>query len=600
MSVPGKTLVEIFLNRVAKTPGLVAMRYKDAGQWKPISFQEFGDQAKEVANGLISLGIGRQECVSLLSANRPEWHVADAGIMLAAACSVPVYVTNSPSQVAYIVGHSESKVAIVENQDQLDKVVKTKADLPKLEKVVVITGENSNDSDWVISFDELRRLGREFAKSSPEALGERIASVTPDDTCTIVYTSGTTGPPKGVVLSHGGFAWTLETLNEVVTFHEGAEKVVSYLPLSHIFERLVSGWGGAYHGTEVWFAESIDKLLDNLKDCRPTFFIGVPRVYEKFYMGLKAQIAAHPKKHLIEKAIATAAEKVEAEQAGRSVPLPVRLRFALLNKLVLSKLREGLGMDHVRFAITGAAAINPDILKFVHCIGIDLLEGYGQTEDNAPTSVNPPGKARIGTVGPPIPGLEVKFDEDGEILVRGRNVFKGYYKNEKATSETLTEDGFLRTGDVGELDEAGYLKITDRKKDLFKTAGGKYLAPAEIEGRLKFAPLISQAVVIGDNRPYPTALLTLDAEIAPKWAKEQGIVFDDVTELAENESVLAAVQKIVDGVNEKLSQPEKIKKWAVLPRDFTQDAEEITPTLKVRRKTITEKYGDAIERLYAR
>ncbi|MGH9199175.1 MAG: AMP-dependent synthetase/ligase, partial [Acidimicrobiia bacterium] len=259
-----------------------------------------------------------------------------------------------------------------------------------------------------------------------------------------------------------------------------------------------------------------------------------------------------------------------------------------------------LGMDNVKFAITGAAAINQDIMKFVRAIGIDLLEGYGQTEDNAPTSVNPPGKARIGTVGPPIPGLEVKFDDDGEILVRGPNVFQGYYKNEKATKETMTEDGFLRTGDVGEMDEAGYLRITDRKKDLFKTAGGKYIAPAELEGQLKFAPLIGQAVVIGDNRPFPSALLTLDPDVAPTWAKEQKIDFTDITELAENEKVKEAVAKIVEDVNSRLSQAEKIKKWHLLPRDFTQDAEEITPTLKVRRKIITEKYATEIEKLYAR
>lgn len=598
MPVPGKTLVEIFLNRVAKTPELVAMRHKENGQWKTTTFRDFADQAREIANGLVALGVEKGDNVSLLAKNRPEWHVADVGILLTGACTVPVYVTNSPPQVAYIVGHSESQVAIVEDLDQLEKVLKTKEDVPKLEKVVVITGEGTGENDWVISFDELRRLGREYAAGNPSTIDERIASVKPEDLATIVYTSGTTGPPKGAMLTHGNFSWTLDSLQRVVNFHDGTERVVSYLPLSHIFERLVSDWGGIYHGMDVWFAESIDKLLDNLKESRPTFFIGVPRVYEKFYMGVKAQIASHPKKDLIERALAASMEKLDRKQTGKSVPIGLAIKTALLDRLVISKLRHGLGMDNVRFAITGAAAINPEILRFVHAIGIDLLEGYGQTEDNAPTSVNPPGRARIGTVGPPIPGLEVKFDSDGEILVRGPNVFKGYFKNENATQETMTEDGFLRTGDVGEFDEAGYLKITDRKKDLFKTAGGKYIAPAEIEGKLKFAPLVGQAVVIGDNRPFPTALLTLDPDVAPTWAKGQGIEFDDITELAENEKVLAAIQQIVDEVNSGLSQPEQIKKWTLLPRDFTQDAEEITPTLKVRRKTITEKYGDVIERMY--
>lgn len=598
MTVPGSTLVEIFLNRVAKTPDLVAMRYKAGGQWKPITFREFDLQAREVASGLVSLGVDKGDNVSLLARNRADWHVGDAGILLAGACTVPVYVTNSPPQVAYVVGHSESKVAIVEDLDQLEKILKTKEELPQLQKVVVMTGEGAGENDWVISFDELRRLGREHASSNPSAVEERIASIRPEDLATIVYTSGTTGPPKGAMLSHGNFAWTLDSIGKVLPFQDGTDRVVSYLPLSHIFERLTSDWGGIYHGIEVWFAESIEKLLDNLKECRPTFFIGVPRVYEKFYMGLKAQIASHPKKNIIEKALAAGMQKVDLEQSGKPVPIGLRIKHALFDRIALSKLRHGLGMDQVRFAITGAAAINTDILKFVHAIGIDLLEGYGQTEDNAPTSVNPPRQARIGTVGPPIPGLEVKFEPDGEILVRGPNVFQGYFKNEKATKETLTEDGFLRTGDVGELDEAGYLRITDRKKDLFKTAGGKYIAPAEIEGKLKFAALISQAVVIGDNRPFPTALLTLDAEVVPKWSKEQGIEFDDITDLAENEMVLAAVQQIVDEVNSGMSQPERIKKWTLLARDFTQDAEEITPTLKVRRKTITEKYNDLIERMY--
>lgn len=598
MATPGRTLVEIFLNRVAKTPDLIAFRTKDNGSWKPVSFGEFEKQAREVANGLISLGIEKGDCVSLLSKNRKEWHVTDVAIMLAGGVTVPVYVTNSPPQVSYIVGHSESKVAIVEDLDQLEKILKTKEDVPKLKKVVVISGEGTGEIDFAISFDELRRLGAIHAGSNPGDLEERIKSVTPEDLATIVYTSGTTGPPKGVMLTHASFTWTLESVSKVVPFEDGADKVVSYLPLSHIFERLVSDWGGIYHGTEVWFAPSVEELLDTLKACKPTFFIGVPRVYEKFYMGLKKQIASHPKKNLIEKAIAAGFEKVESEQSGKGVPIGLALKYGLLNRLVLSKLRQGLGMENVRFAITGAAAINPEIIKFVHAIGLDLLEGYGQTEDNAPTSVNPPGKARIGTVGPPIPGLEVKIDEDGEILVRGPNVFKGYYKEKKATSETLTSDGFLRTGDVGEFDDAGYLRITDRKKDLFKTAGGKYIAPADIEGKLSFHPLIGQAVVIGDNKPFPTALLTLDPEVAPNWAKEKGVQFDDPTELADNETVRQAVEQIVEEVNSGLSQPEKIKKWTLLPRDFTQEAEEITPTLKVRRKTITQKYKDVIARMY--
>jgi long-chain acyl-CoA synthetase len=465
--------------------------------------------------------------------------------------------------------------------------------------VAVITGEGTGENGLVISFDELRQLGRDFVSSNPNTLQERIDGVKPEDMATIVYTSGTTGPPKGAVLTHGNFAWTLQSIGSVLPFQDGTERVLSYLPLSHIFERLTSDWGGIHNGVEVWFNEDITKLKDNLEECRPTFFIGVPRVYEKFYMGLQKVIETHPKKDLIKKAIAAATEKVELVQAGKPVPMGLRLKTALFDRLVISKLRHGLGMDNVRFAITGAAPINDEILKFLFALGINVLEGYGQTEDNAPTSVNPPHKPKIGTVGLPIPGLEVKIAEDGEILVKGPNVFKGYFKNEEATKETMSDDGYLMTGDIGEFDNEGYLKITDRKKDLIITAGGKNISPQEIEGKLKFAPLVSQAVVIGDRRPFLTALITLDPEIAPAWAKEQGIDFTDVTELADNEKVQAAVEKIVEEVNSGLAKVETIKKWTVLPRDFTQEAEEITPTLKVKRKTINEKYGDLIERMYS-
>lgn len=598
MAVEGRTLVEMLGNRIARTPDRPALRHKVGARWEVITFREYGDLAREVGNGLLALGVERGGCVALLSRNRPEWHIADAAILMAAARSVPVYVTNSPPQVAYVVAHSESVVAVVEDLDQLEKVLKVRAEVPTLRRVVVMTGEGAGEGEWVISFDDLRRLGREYAAANPAALDERIASITPDDIATIVYTSGTTGPPKGALLSHSNFVETLEAGIRVLGIGESEDRLISYLPLSHIFERLIGGWGSVYFGGDVWFAESMDKLVENLQECRPTFFVGVPRVYEKFYVGMKTKIAAHEKRHLIEKALAASTEKVRREQAGRAVPLGLKLKSAAFDKLVLSKLRHAIGMDQVRIAVTGAAPISPDVITFIHALGIRLVEGYGLTETSAPVSVNPPGRARIGTVGPPLPGVEVKLDEDGEILVRGPNVFKGYFRNEKATAEAMTSDGFFRTGDVGEFDAVGYLKITDRKKDLIITAGGKNVAPQEIEGRLKFDPLISQAIVIGDRRPYLTALLTLDPEVSGRWAKEQGVEVADPTELAEHPKVLEAVQEAVDRVNAGLAQVEQVKRWTLLPRDFTQDAEEITPTLKVRRKVVTEKYGEAIERMY--
>jgi long-chain acyl-CoA synthetase len=597
MAVSGRTLTEVFENRVARSADRVAMRAKGPDGWKKITFREYDLQAREIASGLISLGVDKGDAVALLSTNRPEWHIADIGILLTGAVTVPVYVTNSSSQVAHVVGHSGAQVIFVENQLQLDKVQAAVKELPNLRKVIVMD-EGSGSSDLLMSFSQLRQRGRDYAKTEPAAVKERTAAISPEDTATIIYTSGTTGLPKGSILSHGGFAWTLMTLGDVLPFTDMEERVISYLPLSHVFERLASEWGGIYYGFEVWFAESTDKLRENLKECKPTFFIGVPRVYEKFASAIQARYKEHEKADTIAKALAAAMERVELEQAGKSIPLPLKVKGALFDKLIFSKTREELGMEHCRFAITGSAPVAPEVIKFIHAIGIDLIEAYGQTETNAPTTVTPPKKARIGTVGPAIPGMELKFDEDGEILVKGPNVFKGYLNDPAATAEAMTEDGWLRTGDVGVLDAAGYLNITDRKKDIIITAGGKNISPQEIEGKLTLSPLISQAVVIGDRRPFLTALITLDADAAEKWGKALGVTVDHPAALARDTKVQAEIGKLVEKVNEGLSQVEKIKKWTLLENDFTQEAEEITPTFKVKRKTINNKYAPQIEAMY--
>ena len=598
MAVPGRTLTEVFTNRVAKTPDSVAMKVKDGAEWKPITYREYDTQAREVANGLIALGVGKGDYVGLLSGNRPEWNITDVGILLSGAVSVPVYVTNSPAQVSYILGHAECRVAIVENSHQLDKILQRKADLPNLSKVVVITGEGVGSDEIVISFEELRKMGTDHAGTNPGGLDERIASISPDDVATLVYTAGTTGPPKGVILSQDNFAWTLECLGQVLPLGESEHRLLCYLPLSHIFERLASDWGGIKYGFEIWFCESTDKILEYLKQCEPTFFIGVPRIYEKFYSGVNAKYAVHEKKDIIAKALEASLEKVDVLQAGHSPSLPLKVKTALFDKLVFSKTREELGMGHVQFAITAAAPITSEVMRFIHALGIDLVEAYGQTEVNGPTAVTSPGKARFGTVGPVIPGMEIKFEEDGEIMVKGPNVFVGYHKEPEETAAVLGPDGFLRTGDVGELDEKGYLRITDRKKDIIITAGGKNISPQEIEGRLKVHTLISQAVVIGDKRPFLSSLLTLDADASPKWAKEHGFASSDPAALSSDPKVLEEVAAAVAKVNEDLSQVEKIKKWTLLPNDFTQDAGEITPKLSVRRKIVLEKYADQVEAMY--
>jgi long-chain acyl-CoA synthetase len=595
---PAKTLVGMFLDRAKRTPDLVAMRHKTGDSWTPTTYKEYADAARDIANGLILLGVEKGDCVALLSKSRPEWLIADFAVMMTGGATAPIYVTNSAPQAAYVIRHCEAQVAVVEDQEQLDKILKEWGDLPSLEKVVVVTGEGTSADERILPFDELRRMGREYGAANPAVLGESIAGLAAEDLATIIYTSGTTGDPKGAMLTHANGVQTLMATS-MLGLKDGMERWLTYLPLSHIFERLITVWGGVYYGGEVWFAESVEKIRDNLNECHPTFFTGVPRVYEKFYIGVTKKLAEEHgvKRKLIDAALGAAVERVRLEQAGTPIPSGLRTRLNVLDKLVLSKVRHGLGMDRVHLAISGAAPLAPEIIRFIHAIGIPLAEGYGLTETTAPVSVNPPEKIRIGTVGPPIPCCEVRLDADGEILVKGGNVFAGYFRNEQATKDAFTEDGFFRTGDIGELDRAGYLRITDRKKDLIITAGGKNIAPQEIEGRLKLDPLISQAVVIGDRRPFISALLTLDPDEAPKWAEARKVK-RGLEELAADPAVLAEVEHIVGRVNEDLSQVEKIKKWTLLPNDFTQEADEITPTLKVRRKVISEKYAVFIEAMY--
>jgi long-chain acyl-CoA synthetase len=599
--VRGATLVELFNNRVGSTPDAVAMRTKAGATWVPLTYRELGLRAEEVGNGLLSLGIAKGSRVSLLSKNRVEWILSDIAILCAGGQTAPIYVTNSPRQVGHVIGHSGSSVVIVEDAEQRDKVLKVRDELPGLSTIVVVTGEGAGEYPGVISFEELRALGRKHAEANPAALRERMASAEPDEVATLIYTSGTTGEPKGAMLTHANFVKTVQASVDVMHLDDGREqRLISYLPLSHVFERLIGEWVAIALGAEVWYAESIDKLVSNLKECRPTLFIGVPRVYEKFYTGVRARIAEQSavKKMMITKAVAAGKEKVALEQAGKPIPAGLARRHKLLDHLVTSKLRHELGMDACRIAVTGAAPISTEVLTFVHALGITLVEGYGLTETTAPVSVNPIDRIRIGTVGPPLPGVQVRFDTDGELLVKGMNVFKGYFKEKAATAAAFTEDGFFRTGDVGSFDSAGYIRITDRKKDLIVTAGGKNVAPQVLEERLKSDPLVSQAIVIGDRRPYLVALLTLDAEVAPKWAADHGITYTDVTELSADPKVLEAVGAAVARTNGELSHAEGIKKWTLLPRDFTQDAEEITPTLKVRRRVIIDKYRVEIERLY--
>jgi long-chain acyl-CoA synthetase len=604
-----ETIIELFWERTRTTPDKVALRHKSGGEWRDITWRDYGQRVRRVGKALLAHGFRPGDKMSLLSKNRPEWHIADIACLSVAGATAPVYTTNSPEQVQYIVDHSDSKVAVVEDSEQLEKILKMRAELPKLEKVVVIEGyDGSADAEFVTSWDDFLATGDSVENF---AFDEALAQVTPDALATFVYTSGTTGPPKAVMLTHANIWWTAESaVQRLVPQKPPEARTISYLPLSHIAERMISHFMQIRYGATTWFAQSLETLLDDLKDVRPVYFFAVPRVWEKFHAGAMAKMAAADpndrKVKLAKKAIAAGREVTKLEQeavarggktADARIPVGLKLRHALLDKLVLHKIRANFGLDECELPLSAAAALNPELIWFFHSVGIKIAEGYGQSEDTGPTTWNPPDAVRIGSVGTAMPGLELKIASDGEILARGGNVSPGYYKNEEATNELIDSDGWMHSGDVGEVDEHGYLKITDRKKDLIITAGGKNIAPQELENRIKLHDLISQVVVIGDGRPFLTALVTLDEEKAPAFAKEHGIDGDSAA-VAGHERVLKELESWFEEINSKLAKVEGIKKFRVLERDFLQEENEITPTLKVKRKQIGESYSGVIEEMY--
>jgi long-chain acyl-CoA synthetase len=594
------TVVSNFLRQVARLGDLTAMRHhdRDTGDWRDISWADYGREARQVAMGLASLGIQAGDAVAVFSPNRPEWHVADIGSMCAGAMTVPIYLNNAPPQVAYVAGHSGSRVAFVAGEEQLHKIEKVRDQATALEHVVIFDGESSADG-FVLSWSDFRERGAQHDAANPLEFDRRCGAVQPDDVATVVYTSGTTGMPKGVMLTHRNIVWTADSLLQIYTEDENGRRL-SYLPLAHIAERITSHFVQCFIGSQTWFAGGIDTLLQDLLDCRPTVFFAVPRVWEKFHAGLMAKVAEREEgeRQMFEGLLTLAVAAVELRQEGEEITEDNVHALEMADQMAFGPIRERLGLDHVKFAVSGAAPINPELLKFWHAIGIPIAEVYGQTEDSGPATLNPLDRIKIGTVGPALPGVDVRIAGDGEILVRGGNVFQGYFKNPEGTAGAL-KDGWLYTGDVGELDEDGYLTITDRKKDLIITAQGKNVAPQELESRLKYHPLVSQAVVIGDRRPYLIALITLDPEALARFAAERELTDADAPATHQHADVQAAVADAVSAVNAEFSSAEQIKRWTILPRDFLVEEEEITPTLKVRRRAIIEKYAEAIDALYA-
>lgn len=588
----GETIVATFNERVAECGDSPALRTRTSpGKWSVRTWADYGAEVRSLASSLADLGIGRGDGVAVLSGNRAEYHVSDLAGMATGAVSVPIYHSNSPDQVRYVLEHSDASVVFVEDAAQAAKVAAVRADLPKLKSVITFT-----DGDADSTYADLVSKGAELDAANPDAYGEMCSRVKPEDHACFIYTSGTTGPPKGAILTHSNVMWTADSLSKVTDLT--SSRFISFLPLAHIAERMVSHYAQVIFAGETWFGGGIDTLRDDLADVRPTTFFAVPRLFEKFEAAIRDRFAglSGVQGKLANLALATGTRVVQAQVDGAKPSTGDRVLHSVLDRVVSAKLRHQIGLDQATAIVSGAAPITMETLVFFHALGLPIAEVYGQTEDCGPTTLNPPDRIKIGTVGPPIPGEEVKIAEDGEILVRGGNVFAGYFKNPEATAETLV-DGWLYTGDLGEFDDDGYLKIVGRKKDLIITAGGKNVSPQNLESSLKAHPLVSQAVVIGDRRKFLSALLTLDADAAKVWAEREGLT-TDMAALATQPRLLEVMQSLVDEVNATVSKTEGIKKFSVLPEDFTQEAGEVTPTLKVRRHRVEENYSEAIEAMY--
>lgn len=593
------TILDVFRERVRTQGGRPALRRRVVGRWESIDWAEYGLIVGEIAAGLVALGIQPGDRVAILSANRMEWHFADLGTMFAGAVTVPVYPTSAGSQVAYLLHHSETRVCFVDGEEQLTKVSEQREELPKLERVVSFDAGAADLGDpFTTSFDDLRAIGSQRLVDDPGMLGALAKTVHADDLATIVYTSGTTGPPKGAMITHRNIVATYDALTKVVPIGPD-DRFLSFLPLSHVAERVVSHLGQIFAGGETWFAQSFATVAQDLTACRPTIFFAVPRVWEKLHDAVLEQVAATHgvRRALADRYFALAAEIGAGDDASRP-SRATKLAYLVLNRIVGAQIRNRVGLDRARVLVSGAASTSPDLLRWLHSIGLRVAEVYGQTEDCGPTSLNPPERIRIGTVGPPVPGVTVRIAADGEILVRGPNVCIGYFKDRVATRALIDDDGWMHSGDIGHIDNFGYLVVTGRKKDLIVTAHGKNIAPQEIETQLCFERLISQAVVVGEGRPYIGALITLDADAVAPWAREHGKALDPEA-LAGDPDLQDEIASSVEHVNRGLSHVEQVKRWRVLSRDFTVAAGELTPTLKVKRNVVNERYADVIADLYA-
>jgi long-chain acyl-CoA synthetase len=585
-----KTIADLLPRAAAMYGSAVAVKYKEGDRWIDRTFDEVVEIVRPLAFGLVTLGVEKGDRVSILGNTRPEWTYFDFAALSIGATVVPIYQTNSPEECRYVLDNSDSKVVVVEDAEQLEKVRQVRDQLPQLEQIVMMSGS----AEDAISIEDLAAKGAGGDDATWQTLYE---AVTPEDICTFIYTSGTTGPPKGCIISHGNYRSMLDMVNGVSVI-EDEDLTYLYLPLAHSFALLIQ-LGSFDLGTTIayWERDPL-KILPNLAEVKPTYFPSVPRIFEKIYTAATSAIEKEGglKKRVFDWSIKTGAKMHEVERSGRKPGFLLQRQYDFADKQVLSKIRNLFG-GRIRLAVSGAAPINPEILRFFDAAGVLVLEGWGMTETSTAATISTPEDFKVGTIGKPFPGCEVKIADDGEILVKGPNVFQGYHKNPEATAETIV-DGWLHTGDIGEIEPDGFIKITGRKKDIIITAGGKNITPANLEAEIKQQPLVSQCVVVGDRRPYLVALVTLDPEEAVKYAQEHNLS-EDPAQLAQNPDVRAAIEAHVEKINQNFARVEQVKKIAILPHDLSQESGELTPTLKVKRAVVAQKHEGEIEQLYA-
>jgi long-chain acyl-CoA synthetase len=595
LTVPAK-----FKAAVARWGDRVAMRKKEFGLWHDITWNDYDRNVSHVAYGLMSLGLQKGDCASIIGDNCPEWVYADLGIQCCGAATAGVYSTNAWQQVEYVVTNSDSRFFFVENEEQLDKWLHFRDKAPSLEKVILWNTEGLRrfKDPLVMTFDQLIELGAEAERENPEALEQRIQKIESEDLSVLIYTSGTTGPPKGAMLTHRNCVWMGKAITSNNPMYEN-DAIMSFLPLCHIFEQLFTILAHFDVGHIVNFIESLDTITDNMVEISPTVGHAVPRIWEKYYSVIMIRMADATwfKRLVFGWAMKLGKKRASLMTESKAIPGMLEMQYKLAHFAVFRKLKERLGFDRIRVAYSGAAPIAPEILHFFHAIGVNLVEGYGQTEGTGVTTTSKIGEVKLGTVGVPLEGVEVKIADDGEILVKSPGVFKGYFKNPEATAETIV-DGWLHSGDVGAIDNEGYLTITDRKKDIIVTAGGKNITPQYLENKLKASLYINDAVVVGEKRKFLSCLIMIDEDNVVKYAQDSKIQFSTYKDLTRNSEINLLIEQEIKAINETLARVEQVKKFTILPKKLYEEDGEVTPTMKVKRKFINEAFADLIEAMY--